>query len=51
VITASGHETAPAVTAHALVGLQLNVPHVHIYVQGVVTPDVYGGTFGLRVAW
>jgi hypothetical protein len=51
VITASGHESPRPLTVHALAGLQLDVSHVHLYLQALVTPDVYGAALGVRVAW
>jgi hypothetical protein len=50
-ITGRTDRSASPLTAHALAGIQLNAAFLHVYLQGVVTPDVYGATFGLRAAW
>jgi hypothetical protein len=50
-IIGSANRSAGPLTAHALAGMQLNAGHVHLYVQGVATPDVYGATFGVRAVW
>lgn len=51
VITASGDNSAPPLSAHALAGLQLEAPHFQLVVQGLVTPSVYGANVGIRVVF
>jgi hypothetical protein len=48
-ITANGSATSSPLAVHALAGLQVNVPHVHVFVQGTISPDVEGVIVGLRL--
>jgi hypothetical protein len=50
-ITDSATQGPTTVTAHALAGLQLDVPHFQIYLQGTLSPDITAANFGLRVAF
>lgn len=50
-VVASGQASPGAVTAHALLGLQLDVPHANIYVQGILTPEDEGIAFGVRATF
>jgi len=31
--------------------LQLDVPHFHFYVEGLIGPGVYGAATGIRLSW
>jgi hypothetical protein len=50
-ITSTGQASPGSVTAHALAGLQIDVPHANIYVQGIVTPADEGVAFGVRATF
>ena len=50
-VTATGQASAPTLTAHALAGLQLDVPHANLYVQGIATPQDVGVAFGIRATF
>ncbi|HUJ62423.1 MAG TPA: hypothetical protein VLX92_28165 [Kofleriaceae bacterium] len=50
-ITASGSVSPTAVTAHALAGLQLTTRHVHVFVQGEITPQAETAALGVRGAF
>ncbi|MEO8845149.1 MAG: hypothetical protein ABI591_24735 [Kofleriaceae bacterium] len=50
-ITSTGQASPGSVTAHALAGLQVDVPHANVYVQGIVTPADEGVAFGLRATF
>jgi hypothetical protein len=49
-IDANGSASPSAVSVHTLAGVQLDVPHVQIYVQGLLTPDAEGVALGFRLA-
>lgn len=51
VITASGAQDPSFFDAHLLVGLQLDVPHVHFFAEGLLAPGVYGASTGLRFSY
>ncbi len=50
-VTATGQASPGAITAHALAGLQVDVPHANVYVQGIATPADEGVAFGLRATF
>jgi hypothetical protein len=50
-VTATGQASAPAVTVHGLAGLQVDVPHANVYVQGIATPQDEGVAFGIRATF
>ena len=50
-ITASGAQDPSFFDAHLLLGLQLDVPHVHFFVEGLLAPGVYGASTGLRFSY
>jgi hypothetical protein len=50
-IMASGSQSPSVFTVHALAGLQLDVPHFHYYVEGLLAPGVYGAATGIRLSW
>jgi hypothetical protein len=50
-ISDSASQSPTTVTVHGLAGLQLDVPHFQIYVQGMVSPDITAANFGMRVAF
>jgi len=50
-IKASGQASPSSITAHALAGLQLKIPHANIYTQGIVSPDNEGIAFGFRITF
>lgn len=49
-ITASGNQAPSFFDVHALAGMQIDVPHFHFFVQGLIAPDVYGASLGFRVS-
>lgn len=50
-IVASGQASPSSITAHALAGLQLQLPHANIYTQGIISPDNQGVAFGVRITF
>jgi hypothetical protein len=50
-ITASGAQGPSFFDAHVLAGIQLDVPHVHFFVEGLLAPGVYGASTGLRFSY
>jgi hypothetical protein len=50
-ISASGSQSPSVFTVHALAGLQLDVPHFHYYVEGLLAPGVYGVATGIRLSY
>ncbi|CAN5250755.1 hypothetical protein BH11MYX1_BH11MYX1_14830 [soil metagenome] len=48
-VTASGQASPSSITAHALAGLQLEIPHANLYTQGIISPDNEGVAFGVRI--
>jgi hypothetical protein len=50
-VTASGSASPGVFTVHALAGIQLNVPYVHFYAQGVISPADESVDVGLRLAF
>ncbi len=50
-ITASGSQSPSFFDVHALAGLQLDLPHVHFFVEGLLAPGVYGAATGIRLSW
>ena len=50
-ISASGGQSPSFFDVHALAGFQLDVPHVHFFVQGMLAPDVYGASTGFRFSF
>jgi len=50
-ITASGSQSPSVITVHALAGMQLDLPHFHFYVEGLVAPGVYGAATGIRFSY
>jgi len=50
-VTANGQASPGTVTAHALAGIKLEVPHANIYVQGIATPSDEGIAFGVRATF
>ena len=51
IITASGAQSPSFFDVHALAGLQLDLPHVHFFVEGLLAPGVYGASSGLRFSY
>jgi hypothetical protein len=49
-IAASGSQSPSVFTAHLLAGLQLDVPHFHFFVEGLLAPGVYGAETGIRLS-
>jgi hypothetical protein len=50
-ITASGSQSPGVFTVHALAGFQLDLPHFHFYVEGLIAPGVYGAATGIRLSY
>jgi hypothetical protein len=49
-IDANGSASPSPVSVHALAGIEVDVPHAQIYVQGLLTPDAEGVALGFRLA-
>jgi hypothetical protein len=50
-INANGSASPSPVSVHALAGVELDVPHAQIFVQGLLTPDAEGVALGFRLAF
>ncbi len=50
-VTASGQASPSSITAHALAGIQLSIPHANIFAQGIVSPENEGVAFGFRITF
>jgi hypothetical protein len=50
-ITATGTQTPTPVTAHAILGTQVDAGYVQIYLQSVVTPSITALALGVRGAF
>jgi hypothetical protein len=50
-IAASGQASPSSITAHALAGLQVELPHANIYTQGIISPANEGVAFGVRIVF
>ncbi|MEO6773771.1 MAG: hypothetical protein ABI467_12265 [Kofleriaceae bacterium] len=50
-VAASGRASPGTTTAHALAGIELEVPHANVYVQGIATPSDEGVALGVRVTF
>ena len=50
-VVATGQASPSALSVHGLLGLQLDVPHANVYVQGIATPDDEGVAFGIRATF